>query len=40
MGEKMNKKKTMNLFDIYDYIEKLEKRLKRVERRLHKKKYK
>jgi hypothetical protein len=40
MGEKMNKKKTMNLFEIYDYIEKLEKRLKRVERRLHKKKYK
>ena len=40
MGEKMNKKKTMNLFEIYDYIEKLEKRLRRVERKLNKKKYK
>ena len=33
----MNKKKTMNLFEIYDYIEKLEKRLRKVERKLKKK---
>ena len=39
MGEKMNKKKTMNLFEIYDYIEKLEKRLRKVERKLKKKHY-
>ncbi len=33
----MKKKMTMNLFEIYDYIEKLERRVRKVERKLKKK---
>ena len=39
MGEEMKKKMSMNLFEIYDYIEKLEKRIKKVEKKLKKKHY-